>query len=489
MNILFYPTTLNLGYIIDACEIIKKKNKRIKFGFVNHKKGEKSKIERDNFEYLRKKKLNLSNFYLNDEIKFQNIDQSYLEYFEKISKVNIWKIISSDKTYGRIYINDIHSYRSVYSKKNSREILIKFTNIAKDIEKIFTKFKPNVVYISNGQSSLEASIINTFANYYNVKILVPEPSRFKNYFFFSPSIYIFNDAIKKYYFNKKNNKQDYNSNALFKEFIKKGLKSLNNYQNKNTIYLNQNNIIQKILGDSICVILKNIAFYFLFFLGIRIRQSNVLNNYNLLKNIKDEIFSKKILKYLTSIKCPDLKKKYVYFPLQLIPKTSTLLMGNDFMNQGFLVELISKNIPSDCKLYVKEHPAMLFSHSKKVEFYKRLKLLPNVELVPINIEGTKLIKNSDLVVVVDGSSGLEAILMGKPLVTMKYFIYSFDFLIVNGLLSINAGISLIVSPSINFFRLIPSISRLFFSPISSKIVGKISIFRTCCVILIPFCTL
>jgi capsule polysaccharide export protein KpsC/LpsZ len=68
---------------------------------------------------------------------------------------------------------------------------------------------------------------------------------------------------------------------------------------------------------------------------------------------------------------------------------------------------------------------MFSSHGRKAEFYKRLKLLPNVELVPININGIKLIKNSELVIVVDGSSGFEAILMGKPVVTMKYFIYSF----------------------------------------------------------------
>ncbi|MEC7236346.1 MAG: hypothetical protein VXV86_06685, partial [Verrucomicrobiota bacterium] len=50
----------------------------------------------------------------------QRIDKSYLNYFEKISDKNIWKIISSDREYGRVYINDIHAYRSYYTKEVSQ---------------------------------------------------------------------------------------------------------------------------------------------------------------------------------------------------------------------------------------------------------------------------------------------------------------------------------------------------------------------------------
>ena len=427
MKILFYPTSLNMSYIIDACEIIKDKNKKIKFGFIYNRKENESKIEIENLKYLKKKKLSVSNFYLENKKKCQNIDEAYLEYFEKISKINIWKIISSDRVYGRVYINDIHSYRSIFSKKNSKEILLDFINIAKNLEKIFLKYKPNVIYISNGQSNIEASIMNSFAKFYNVKILVPEPSRFKNYFFFSPSIYIFNDKIKKYYLSKKNTDQnDYKTNTLYEEIKNKGVISSDRVANvKKISLLSQKNFFQKILGDTIYTVLKHTIFYFLFLFGIKFRHLKVLSYYNLIWSIKDEIFSRKILRFVLSLKCPDLNKKYIYLPLHLIPETSTLLMGNDFMNQAFLVELISKNIPSDCKLYVKEHPAMFTSHGRKVEFYKRLKLLPNVELVPIYVDGVKLIKNSKLVIVVDGSSGFEAMLMGKAVVTMKYFIYSF----------------------------------------------------------------
>ena len=111
--------------------------------------------------------------------------------------------------------------------------------------------------------------------------------------------------------------------------------------------------------------LKHSFFFVLFSLGIKINHLKLISKYNLFASILNEIQLKKNLKFLSNLNYPKLKNKYVYYPLHLNPETSTLLKGNDFMNQAFLVELISKNIPSNCKLYVKEHPAMLNSHPRK----------------------------------------------------------------------------------------------------------------------------
>ena len=48
-------------------------------------------------------------------------------------------------------------------QKNYEKILINFIYVAKRIEKIFLKFKPNTIFISSGQSNIEASIMNIFA--------------------------------------------------------------------------------------------------------------------------------------------------------------------------------------------------------------------------------------------------------------------------------------------------------------------------------------
>ena len=119
MNLLFYPTSINMGYIIDAIKILKNENKKLNFGLFYSFNKKKSDLEIDNLIYLKNKKIGQKNFFINFEEKLTStsIDKKYLKYFEKISNINIWKIISADRIYGRVYINDIDSYRSNFSKK------------------------------------------------------------------------------------------------------------------------------------------------------------------------------------------------------------------------------------------------------------------------------------------------------------------------------------------------------------------------------------
>ena len=183
MKILVYQTSLSFEYTVDACEIIKNKNKNVKFGFIFKNRKNTSNIDEKNFEYLKKKKNKI--FLFQEESRKKNLDLNYLKKFEKIyAKRNIWKMISADRVYGRGYINDIIGYKSKFTGKNSNEILLNFVTIAKNLEKIFKIFKPDVICIPNGLSSLEVSILESFSTYFNVKILIPEPYRIKNFFFF-----------------------------------------------------------------------------------------------------------------------------------------------------------------------------------------------------------------------------------------------------------------------------------------------------------------
>ena len=135
MKILCYPTSLNLGYIVDAFKLLKSKNSNIRFGFIYSYKENKSALEIENQNYLKKVDLNASffNIFSSNKKNDQKLDKKYLNYFESISEKNIWKIISSDRDYGRVYINDIYAYRSKYTKKNNKEILLNFINLSKRI--------------------------------------------------------------------------------------------------------------------------------------------------------------------------------------------------------------------------------------------------------------------------------------------------------------------------------------------------------------------
>ena len=124
------------------------------------------------------------------------------------------------------------------------------------------------------------------------------------------------------------------------------------------------------------------------------------------------------------------------------------------MNQEYLIETISKNIPYNFKLYVKEHPAMLDSHPRKKSFYKRIMKLPNVVLINTNMDSRKVISKAKAVIIVDGSSGLEAILSRVPLITMKNF--NFDFL---GLSVTNSNIENLYSDILKAIEKIKIVSK------------------------------
>ena len=199
MKILTYSTSLSCKYISDACQIIEQKNKNVKFlhGF---KKKKFTELEKKNLLYLKNKKVT----FINKESEDKKIDFKYLRYFEKkIAIDNIWKMISADRNYGRAYINDVDDYYSLYSSKNSNKILLNFIETAKSIEKIFKKFKPNYVFIANGLSGIEVTIIESFARYFKSKIITPESTRFKNYIFFADNLKSLNLEFKKNYFKTK----------------------------------------------------------------------------------------------------------------------------------------------------------------------------------------------------------------------------------------------------------------------------------------------
>ncbi|HEY5524433.1 MAG TPA: hypothetical protein VIK26_03740, partial [Clostridium sp.] len=75
----------------------------------------------------------------------------------------------------------------------------------------------------------------------------------------------------------------------------------------------------------------------------------------------------------------DNKDKFYYYPIHYEPEAATLICGGKFKNQLSTIELLSQNIPGNCKLYVKEHYFALIH--KKLDFYKQIKRLPNVVLI------------------------------------------------------------------------------------------------------------
>ena len=115
----------------------------------------------------------------------------------------------------------------------------------------------------------------------------------------------------------------------------------------------------------------------------------------------------------------DFERPYIYFPLHYQPENTTSPVGESYANQFLIIDLLSKCMPKDWILYVKEHSSQwhMLMHgecSRTTDFYNDVALMPNAKLIPLSASNFDLIDNSKAVVTVTGTTGWEAVVRGVP---------------------------------------------------------------------------
>ena len=113
-------------------------------------------------------------------------------------------------------------------------------------------------------------------------------------------------------------------------------------------------------------------------------------------------------------KSPAQNQKYIYFPLHLIPESSTLIKAPFYPSEDEIIKRLSKVMPLGWKVYIKEHGAMI--GERPIKFYKELSRLSNVEFIKLNAfnDPKDWITNSEGVVTITGTSAFEAAMLGIP---------------------------------------------------------------------------
>ncbi|WP_428236153.1 hypothetical protein [Gracilimonas sp.] len=113
------------------------------------------------------------------------------------------------------------------------------------------------------------------------------------------------------------------------------------------------------------------------------------------------------------------KMKYVYFPLHFYPELVSSVWSNKFINyhdqELHLIQSIAKNLPTGYKLLVKEHMPMV--NNRKTSIYKKINSLYNTVLLSPAFDNFKLIEKSDCVITICSTTGFEAFLKDKPVLT------------------------------------------------------------------------
>jgi hypothetical protein len=102
---------------------------------------------------------------------------------------------------------------------------------------------------------------------------------------------------------------------------------------------------------------------------------------------------------------PDLKTKFIYFPLHFQPEATTSVKGRHFYRLREAVSFIAESLPNGWSLIVKEHPHQWRRfYSRKPGFFAELSKIPNVQIIHHSYDNNQLVNQSQAVVCVSHSS-------------------------------------------------------------------------------------
>lgn len=111
------------------------------------------------------------------------------------------------------------------------------------------------------------------------------------------------------------------------------------------------------------------------------------------------------------------KCSYALYPLNTEPEVALLVYGRSYRNQIETVRNVASSLPLGWKLFVKEHPNA--KGYRSAGFYKKLSAIPNVVLIEPAVSTDYLVLNAQMVFVVFGTIGLEAVLKEKPVISLS----------------------------------------------------------------------
>ena len=116
----------------------------------------------------------------------------------------------------------------------------------------------------------------------------------------------------------------------------------------------------------------------------------------------------------------DSDTNYIYVPLSFQPEKTSTPEAGPFSNQFLMIKMLSRFLPKNWKIVIKENPTQLLSYTGHGErgryayYYDDLISINNVILAHLDTPQFELIDRSKAVATLTGTSGLEACIRGKP---------------------------------------------------------------------------
>jgi|CXWL01.1.fsa_nt_gi hypothetical protein len=360
------------------------------------------------------------------EASRDEIDLELLRNFEEgLKEKSIWRLVSADRIRGSAYIHGALVPKMVHAENATRDNILKFfSGSLKRMQKIFDDFDVDVFVPAMCMGTVDVFILEELCRRRGIPYAAPNTLRIKNYFAFGSDVALSFPHVDKAYLELISGQRQADltpARKLYDELVSEFENSqhIDRQHPVHTMVKTQKPSRRKLFVSSARAAVGAIKNW------IKMRRLNTSGDirrqpYNM-ATLMDNISLATGLHRQTHIvlnpdfgQRPQPGEKYIYYPLHVNPEYSTNFQGTMWMDQAYTIEQLSKSIPVDWFVYVKEHPAMLIARVRPDEFYKRIKKLPNVRMASVGIDSHEMIMNSQMVAIVTGTTGWEAILRGKP---------------------------------------------------------------------------
>ena len=316
-------------------------------------------------------------------------DLEYLSKFEKKYDIQLSKIVFSERLFSEF--NEFYKFQT-------NEILRILELECKFFERVLDEINPNFVLMFTPYLHQELLFFKLCKSK-GIKTLELGNTRFDS------AVIGFDDEIKKY-------------DSFKVEGNVRNFQELRNYFSENYMLKSSNKIVKRTelsLNDKISMAME----YFIF-----TNDENIKNNFGYYGRNKVKVF----LNYINNIVRMKKRKKfidenfqneirdekYILFPLQTEAESSLLIESPLQNDQIEVIKKISKAMPIDYKLIVKEHPMAKSRSWRSIESYKEMMEIPRVILLHPEIKVQEIMEKISLVITISSNVALDALFSEKP---------------------------------------------------------------------------
>ena len=419
MKVLIECATRNFEVYYKLCGVLHRKYSNSEFGIFSHKS-----VPTTLFKNSKQPKFTIYNPF--SEINLltdYDSNIATIRDFEKLSGMSIWKMIAADRSIGwNDHVGNYPTYSITNQnlRSDSEYLIAKVASEIRGISDMFNDFKPDILIPAMCMGTIRVSILEGMCKVSGVKYLLPDCSRISNLHRITENVMCLSPEIDKDY-HSLIQKNDIDTCFKGKQLFSDINKDFSNLGNFDADYLETYGLFEIRSWQDSLRLYYEYTLDLLRAIKILTRIANLREKIQIVKSrlklASQRYANKKVALDKSFGKLPGVGQKYLYFPLYNIPEYSSNFQATMWLNIISVVEALSKSIPGDWIIVLKEHPTGLEHNYRQKDFYEQLSRIPNVEFAPPLVNGDKLISNAELVFVTVGTSGWEAILKGVPVLS------------------------------------------------------------------------